>query len=148
MKLVCSSLASVGTINALGLEGDGLSELSGGAGVGGSDLDRLHLDEHLVVLARGLATSVLLVGATTLASTVVEDSDHRGAAGLVHAGRRGVGAEEGRCHGSCDASLHHLAAASLHGHHGGEGGGAEARARTAAVRIIVAKMNLKLSANL
>jgi len=94
------------------LEGDGLGELSSSAGIGGSDLDRLHLDEHLVVLAGGLGAGVLLacnmnmsvlsscvcacrvhmpykrcvciylVGSATLAAAVVEDCDDGSAARL------------------------------------------------------------------
>ena len=114
-------LASVRAVNALGLQRDGLGELSGSAGVGGSDLDRLHLDKHLVVLARGLGAGVLLVGAATLATTVVKDRDHGGAARLVHTSGSGVSAEQGGGNGGSGASLHNLTAASLHGHHRGEG---------------------------
>ena len=119
----CLGLAGVGAVDALSLEGDRLGELGRGAGIGGSDLDRRNLDAHLVVLAVGLGAGVLLVGATTLAATVIEDGDHGGAARLVHLGLGGGAAEEGGSHGSGGAGLHDLAAASLHGHHGGEGGG-------------------------
>lgn len=47
----------------------------------------LHLDAHLIVLVLGGRAGILLVGAATLAATVVEDGDHGSAAGLERSAR-------------------------------------------------------------
>ena len=110
-------------IDTLACEGDGLAELGEGLVRAGGDDGVGNLDAHLVVLVAGLRAGVLGVRAATVAAAVIEDHDHGGAAGLVVLGGSRVGLEEGGSHGSSGASLNNLAAASLHGHHGGEGGG-------------------------
>ena len=62
-----------------------------------------------------------LVGSSTLAAAVVEDSDDGRAARPVAGSGGGIGTEKGSDHGSRSARLENLAAASLHGHHRGEG---------------------------
>ena len=68
-------------VDALALQGDGLAKEGLGFGLRHLDTNRLDLDEHLVVLAVGLAASVLLVLAATVAAAVVEDGDHGGLPG-------------------------------------------------------------------
>jgi len=58
-------------VNALALQRDGLAKEGLGAGFRLRDNQRLDLDEHLVILAVGLAAGVLLVGAATVAAAVV-----------------------------------------------------------------------------
>jgi len=120
---VCLGAAGVGAVNALGLQGDGLEELGSSAGIRAGDDNGLDFDAHLVILAVGLGAGVLLVGSAAAAAAVVEDGDDGGLARLIVLGRRGGAAEEGGSHGSGSAGLDDLAAASLHGHHGREGGG-------------------------
>ena len=66
------------------------------------DLRGLHLHAHLIVLVAGLAASVLRV-LVLGAAAVVENSDDRGARGLVHSHGQGGGASahtrEGRGEG-------------------------------------------------
>jgi len=64
-----------------------------------------------------------LVGSSTLAAAVVEDSDDGRAARPVAGSGGGIGTEKGSDHGSRSARLENLAAASLHGHHRGESRG-------------------------
>jgi len=56
----------------------------------------LHLDAHLIVLVVGGRAGILLVGAATLAATVVEDGDHGSAAGLEISARSEPATDEVR----------------------------------------------------
>ena len=130
-------LAGVGSVDTLGLVGNGLLELRGGAVVIDGDPVHLHLHQHLIVLVARLLALVLTVGLPARAAPVIHDSDDRREA-LLDSAREGSiagghaevslclglgGAEErgGDC--GSGAGLYDFAPAQVHGHHRREGGG-------------------------
>ena len=112
---------NVRAVDTLGLEGDRLEELGRSLVYAGLDDRVLELDAHLVVLTVAQGTLVFLVR-VSLAATVIKDGDHGGTGVRAVLGLSRGAAEEGSSHGSGSAGLYDLSAASLHGHHGGEGG--------------------------